>query len=284
VTTRLAVGPAGARVAVRLYGGGGTARLPLLVCLHGFTGTGATWAGLAGTVRDRFRVAAPDAPGHGLSDAPDDPAAYGLWTTADRVAEAIDRLGGRPAHVLGYSMGGRIALHLALAHPGAVASLVLEGASPGIADAAERARRRASDEAWAARIERDGIEAFADAWQAQPLFASQASLSPRAFARQRATRLGQRAAGLAASLRGAGAGAQEDLRARLGSLELPVLYVAGGLDERYRQVGAAVAAAIPGARLAVVADAGHAAHLERPAAFARAVTAFWDAIGAGAPP
>ena len=112
---------------------------------------------------------------------------------------------------------------------------MLEGASPGIADAAEREARRASDAALAGRIERDGVEAFVDEWERVPLFASQLALPAEARAAVRATRLAQRAHGLANSLRGMGAGAQAPLHDRLPSIAAPTLLLAGSLDDEVRR-------------------------------------------------
>jgi 2-succinyl-6-hydroxy-2,4-cyclohexadiene-1-carboxylate synthase len=280
---RIAVGGDGGRLRLAVLAEEGPER-PWLLGLHGFTGSWRTWRPFARRFGAAFRLAFPDLPGHGASDAPADPAAYALAPTAERMAEALERLSpGRPAHVLGYSMGGRVALHLALARPDLVASIALEGASPGIEDVAERAARRRSDEALARLIEEKGIDAFVDHWQALPLFRGQAAMAAARRERVRRERLGQSPQGMAMSLRGAGAGSQEDLWPRLGALGMPVLFVAGGLDERYAAVGRRLVARVPDGRLARVAGAGHSAHVERPATFARALEAFWREIGVGPP-
>lgn len=279
------VGPTGERLYLRLGGAQGARGrgLPTLLLLHGFTGTGRTWRPFAPRFGRAFRLLAPDALGHGHSDAPSDPRAYDLARTADRLADALADIDPRPVHVLGYSMGGRTALHLAIRHPDRVASLVLEGASPGIEDPDERRRRRAADEALARLVEEEGIDAFVARWEAQPLFASQSSLPETVRLRQRQVRLGQRASGLAMSLRGAGAGTQENLWPRLGEIRVPLLYVAGALDRRYAAVGERLAAMVPGSRFVEAPGAGHAVHLERPGAFARAAEGFWRSIGTGPP-
>jgi 2-succinyl-6-hydroxy-2,4-cyclohexadiene-1-carboxylate synthase len=278
------VGAPGARLAVALRQEEGPER-PWLLCLHGFTGSAHTWTPFGRAFGRRFWLALADLPGHGRADAPADPAAYALPQTAERLAEIAARLAaGRPLHVLGYSMGGRVALHLALARPDLVASLALEGASPGIEDRAERAARRASDEALARLIETEGLDAFVDRWQDQPLFAGQRAMSARRRERLRRERLGQDPVGLAMSLRGAGAGRQENLWPRLGGLGMPVLYVAGALDGRYRAIGERLSESVPDGRLALVGRAGHATHLERPTAFLRALEAFWQDLGVDALP
>jgi 2-succinyl-6-hydroxy-2,4-cyclohexadiene-1-carboxylate synthase len=237
--------------------------------LHGFTGSAATWAELAGRWITGHRLIVPDLLGHGRSDAPRDPARYALERQAEDLAELLDSLGACPADVAGYSMGARLALQLALGHPRSVHSLVLESPSAGIADAGERARRRATDERLARQLEEDGLAAFVDAWEAQALFDSHARLLPDARARLRAERLGHDPGGLAASLRGAGQGAMTPLRDRLRDIACPVLVVAGELDPSGLERAEAVAGAIPRGRLEVVAGAGHTPHLEQPDDFFR---------------
>ena len=251
----------------------GPADATALMLLHGFTGDATTW--------EPFLDAWPGIPtirvdliGHGRSDSPADPARYGMAHAVEDLLAVLDHLGVERAAVLGYSMGGRVALHLSTAAPDRLSTLIVESTSPGIEDDAQRAARRASDEALAADIERDGIAAFVDRWQAQPLFASQASLPAAVRERQRRQRLRQSPAGLANSLRGMGAGAQEYLLPRLASLRTQTLFIAGALDERYVAEARRMAAAVRGAGLAVLPGAGHAAHLEQPEAFAATVGQF----------
>jgi 2-succinyl-6-hydroxy-2,4-cyclohexadiene-1-carboxylate synthase len=246
---------------------------PLLL-LHGFTGRGTAWEPHTSAFAHRFRVITPDVPGHGRSGIPSEPSRAGVERTAGDLASILEREGWQPAHVLGYSLGARIALRLAIDHPSAVRSLVLESPSPGLATAAERRDRRAADEARAIALERDGIDVFVDAWEREPVFASQASLPRATAARLRQTRLRNRPAGLAASLRGAGQGAMEPLFDRLAEVVAPTLVIAGALDPAGRSRAEVVAAGIPGARLEVIASAGHAPHLETPTRFRSSVLAF----------
>ena len=141
---------------------------PPLVLLHGFTGSAAAWGDLAPRLAARHRVIAIDLPGHGLSDAPADVARYTMPRVVADLAALLALLDAVPAHWLGYSMGGRLALYLALARPDLVRSLVLESASPGLATAAERQARQSQDAALAERIENDSVAAFVDsiAWVA----------------------------------------------------------------------------------------------------------------------
>jgi 2-succinyl-5-enolpyruvyl-6-hydroxy-3-cyclohexene-1-carboxylate synthase len=245
-------------------------RAPVLL-LHGFTGTGAGLAGLARPLAAAGHpVLAPDLPGHGATPVPE-----GGATAEASVAAALaelDRRGAAEAHWVGYSMGGRVALAAALAHPERTASLTLLSAAAGIEGEAERRERRESDEALAREIERGGLAGFVDRWMAQPLFATQARLGHRHLRHARAERLRGSACGYAASLRGAGQGAQPSLWHRLGELEMPVLLVAGEADTKYAALVRAAAERIPAGRAVVVPGAGHAVHLEAPEEVARLVS------------
>ena len=240
---------------------------PLLL-LHGFTGRGTAWGAHATAFARRFRVITVDLPGHGRSRSAD-PARMGVERTADDLAAILRQAEAAPADVLGYSLGARIALRLAVAHPDVVRRLVLESPSAGLPTVRERAARSRADEDLAARIERDGIAAFVALWERQPVFASHAALPPARAARLRSMRLANRPAGLAASLRGAGQGSMEPLFDRLAAVQARTLVIAGALDDRGRPRAERVARGIPGARLEIVDGAGHTPHEEQPAAFRR---------------
>ena len=230
---------------------------PTLVLLHGFTQTRRSWrltvAGLGG----RRRVLAPDLPGHGSAAAR--PASFAACTAYVRA------LGGERFALAGYSMGGRIALHAALALGDRLDRLVLIGAGPGIADPAERAARKAADDALADRIVAIGVEAFAREWGALPLWEGQRE---RVRAAAHADRLSNTPEGLAAALRGLGTGVMEPLWEALPSLTVPVTLAVGERDEKFRAIAERMAAVLPRAQIEVVEGAGHAAQLEQPAAVA----------------
>lgn len=239
------------------------------VVLHGFTGSAAAMAPL--TTRLSNPVLALDLPGHGAGPISDDPADYTMAAAVAGVASATSDL--ERFALVGYSMGGRVALHVALVHPVRIAALALIGARAGIDDPAERAERIAADEALADRIESDGIEWFADFWADQPLFATQQSrLLSDQQAELRAQRLTCDPRGLAHSLRGMGAGAVEPVGCRLGELTMPCALIAGADDAKFAAIAHQMAAAIPQASVYEIPDAGHAAHLEAPDATAAAVT------------
>src|SRR5919198_1194480 len=214
---------------------------PTLVLLHGFTQTRHSWRRTVAALGGRYRALTPDLPGHGSAAA---------RTASFHACSAYVRaLAGARVTLAGYSMGGRIALHAALTLRERVERLVLIGASPGIEDPAERAERREADLALALRIEAIGVEAFAEEWGAQPLFAGQeASVAAAAHA----DRLRNTAPRLAAALRGLGTGAMEPLWSRLGELALPVTLVVGERDGRFRAIAERMAQRLPDARLIVV--------------------------------
>ena len=232
-----------------------------LVLVHGFTQTLHSWDGMAAALAETFQVVRVDLPGHGGSGGVD----LDFVATAAAVGDA----GGRATYV-GYSMGGRLCLRLAVDRPDLVQALVLIGASPGLADEGERAARRASDEALADEIERIGTAAFLARWLARPMFSG---LQPQPVDLE--ARLANTPAGLATALRRLGTGVQEPLWDRLGELHMPVLAVAGEEDRKYTGIAEAMAGTIGGRAEAVtLAGAGHAAHLERPASFCRLLAAF----------
>ena len=216
---------------------------------------------MAAALRPDFDVLAPDLRGHGAAA---DARPAGLAECAGDVAAlAPERF-----VLVGYSMGGRVALHLALAEPRRIQALVLIGATAGIADPVERESRAAEDEALAAEIEASSIEDFAERWQRQPLFKGQA---PEVVERARTDRLRNRPQGLAAALRGLGQGACDPVWSRLGELRMPVLLIVGERDAKYRKLAERMAGAIAGAELLSVPATGHAVHLEAPAIVAQAI-------------
>jgi 2-succinyl-6-hydroxy-2,4-cyclohexadiene-1-carboxylate synthase len=182
------------------------------------------------------------------------------------LAELQERVFGRPASWLGYSMGGRIAL--AAATQGVpMQRLLLESGGPGLATEGERKERRRVDRERAERLRAEGIEAFVDAWLEMPLFRSLSSLPRGDRAAARGVRVSQDASRMAAWLVGAGTGSQPDFRPSLGALDLPVHLLAGSLDAKYVALAREMAESLPRGRVSVVPGAGHAVHLEAPAAW-----------------
>jgi len=244
---------------------------PPLVLLHGFTGSALDMAPLADAFAGEFEVLSPDLPGHGGSPiAP----GYGFDDAVSDLLATLEAAGHGRACWLGYSLGARLVLACAARRPACAEALVLIGGRGGIADAAERESRRQADEALAARIENDGIEAFVDEWLAQPLFATQRALGAAFLGEARRRRLANDPLRLAASLRALGPGAQPPLFDRLPRVTAPTLLVFGSLDRKFAAAADELAAGLPDAERCEIAGAGHAAHLERPDQFMHAAREF----------
>jgi len=234
-----------------------------LVLLHGFAGTGAAWGAVEAAMQpETYRPWAPDLLGHGMAG---DARPCDVGACVDAVLAAA------PARfaLAGYSMGGRVALHLALRAPERVARLTLIATTAGLDDPAVRAARRTADDALADWIDAHDIDAFADRWLAQPLFAGDGA-GAAALARQDIARNGP--AGLAASLREAGTGAMTPVWDRLAELTMPTTVVVGAYDAKFRAIGERLVAALPDARTIVVPGAGHALPRTSPEALAAALT------------
>ena len=246
-----------------------------MVVLHGFTGSAQAMSPLTERLAARLdaRIICPDLIGHGRSEAPDDPELYRVEAMVDQVAAVADALGCDTFHLVGYSMGGRVALTLGCTAPSRLRSLCLIGASAGIADPDERRRRAEADRSRAERITAD-LPAFVDEWMADPLFAGQAKLGDAHVRAARVQRLASNPAGLARSLTAGGTGSMAPLHDRLPACDPPTLLVVGSHDTKFCAIAEHLAAALPRATVTVVEDAGHAAHIEQPDTTAAAITEF----------
>jgi 2-succinyl-6-hydroxy-2,4-cyclohexadiene-1-carboxylate synthase len=228
-----------------------------IVLLHGFTQGPGSWAGLVERLAGEHDVVTPTLPGHGGAGAV-------TGTFEEEAAALAETVGLPPAVWVGYSMGGRLALRVALERPELVERLVLLGATAGLADPAERDARCRRDETLASGLERKGLDRFLDGWLNQALFKR---LPPEAAGLEERRR--NTVEGLASALRRLGTGAQEPLWGRLGELRMPVLVMAGEHDSTFSALAFRLVAGIgDGAGLSFVPGAGHAAHLERSEAFA----------------
>jgi 2-succinyl-6-hydroxy-2,4-cyclohexadiene-1-carboxylate synthase len=230
---------------------------PVVIFVPGFMQHGEAWAPVAERVAERYPSAWLD---------------FRTNSFEARLGEL--REAARPGTVpVGYSMGGRLALHLAVREPDRFAGLVTVGASPGIDDPDERRRRLNADEELAAWMEFSTIEEVVDRWERLPVFASQ---SEELVERQRPGRLDHDPRMLAQLLRSAGQGALRGIFDDLRRLEIPVLALAGEHDERYVQAARRIALLAPRGDTLPVMGAGHAAHLERPDAVAELLLDFLD--------
>lgn len=245
-----------------------------LLCLHGFTGSHAHFSDLALSLPED-RVVTPDLYGHGWSSVPADLARLGLSPMGEDLWTLVTELGwSGPVVLLGYSMGGRLALDMALRRPERVAGLVLESASPGIHDDSERRQRAMDDDALAERIVAGGVDRFVEYWEELPLFRSQKDLDPALQEHIRRDRQSHSAEGLAQSLRGTGVGRQLSWWDALAGFRRPVLLIAGDQDAKYQGISREMAARFPHAVLEVIEGAGHTPHVEHPEAFQTVVREF----------
>jgi 2-succinyl-6-hydroxy-2,4-cyclohexadiene-1-carboxylate synthase len=241
----------------------------MLIALHGFTETDESWHEVLAPVIAGVRC--PLLPGHGHLPCPPD-------TTLSSAAATVLRgvTAERPVDILGYSMGGRVALQAALDQPQLVRRLVLVACRPGIEDPGEREARRRHDELLAEMLVEDGIGPFVVWWEDQPALRPVTRQPPAVVTAVRARRLGQDPDGLAASLRCLGQGRMQPLWHRLGELRMPVLLVVGAGDRGYCDAMTRMQAAIPGARLVVIPEAGHAVHREQSASLLAAIRPFLE--------
>jgi 2-succinyl-6-hydroxy-2,4-cyclohexadiene-1-carboxylate synthase len=235
---------------------------PPLVLIHGMTGAPASWRRVVERLPLGARVLAPALLGHEPMAPTDTPSDFdGEVRRIDSIVAAWSH---EPVHVVGYSLGARVALGLALHAPERVARVTLIGVHPGLGEASEREERVRSDERWARLIEERGLEAFVDAWQAQPLFASQATLPDEVLAEQRRLRLAHAPEGLTRALRALGLGRMPCYETRLAEVACPARLVAGALDERFRRLAERAQARLPHARVEIVDGVGHNVVVERP--------------------
>ncbi len=253
-----------------------------LVFAHGFSATARMWEGQVRAFRDRYRVITYDARGQGRSEAPGDPAAYTQPIMVEDLHQLITHLGLTRPVVCGLSMGGNVVLNLALAHPEAVAGVVVCGTGAG--SEKPEAWAETTIQGWIGLLEGPGVEAFAEMYLADPILADYADRSPAAREFLWNAITSNTAHGLALGLRGV-VGRRPtiySLRDRLARVAVPASIVVGDRDHWCTQVAAFLAATIPGAELIEIADSGHMVNLEQPEQFNRAVTRFLERLGSTA--
>jgi 2-succinyl-6-hydroxy-2,4-cyclohexadiene-1-carboxylate synthase len=254
----------------------GERRSRAVLFLHGFMGSSADWRDVIAALGERAFCIAVDLPGHGSSlGLP--PETYTIEGATRAVIDTLDRLEVERPTVVGYSMGGRLALFLALRYPERCAGLFLESASPGLESEEERASRRAADEEKAKRLESGDFKEFLLEWYRQPLFATlardEALLRQTIEARRRNDPVE-----LARSLRGMGVGNQHSLWGELKDLAVPALAVAGDLDERYATISSRMASISPSIEPLVIPGVGHNVRAEAPTEYAALLRRFLDRL------
>ena len=253
---------------------------PEYLFLHGFMGHPSQWDPVRAFLPSTSTVQAPHLPGHGgaipdsLTSAKESAGSQDIDSVAHYEALvatlASTWLDGRSeVHLVGYSMGARIALGLVLARPEAFSRVTLIGVNPGLKTAPERSARRATEQQWQEQLLGQGLESFVDSWQTQPLFSTQSTLPSEHRAQQREIRLGHDPKALAWSLATLGLGAMPDYREPIRHIEQPVTLLVGALDSKFRALAQELENDIPCVRLSIVPGAGHNLVLEQPHAVAQ---------------
>ncbi|QVL51545.1 MAG: alpha/beta fold hydrolase [Thiocapsa sp.] len=223
--------------------------------MHGFTGSGEDWWACCPRLKER--ALAIDLPGHGVDSVPVRPFQDSIGDILDALPDSVDE-------IVGYSLGGRFALGLMALDPKRFRRATIISAHPGLEDGSQRADRLAGDRAWIRRLRDDGIDAFVEAWESQPLFATQAGLPTAVLERQRRRRSGQRPAGLAASLEQHGLGRMPSLWEPLTAFPGTLTWIVGASDARFLAIARDVVRRRPATRLHVLPDVGHNPLLECP--------------------
>jgi 2-succinyl-6-hydroxy-2,4-cyclohexadiene-1-carboxylate synthase len=249
-----------------------------IVLLHGFTGDTTVWEDVRRVLEKSYQVIAIDLLGHGQSDKPSDVTAYHMENVACDLIKLMDGLSVEKTHLLGYSMGGRLALYLAIHSPERFHSLILESASPGIKTEQQQKERCKRDHALADKIQSNGIEWFVDFWESLSLWESQQSLPHDILQIQRTQRLQNDPLWLANSLRGMGTGVQPNLWGTLSGLTLPTQLIAGGYDSKFIGINHEMAEQMPNVVMTIIDEAGHTVHLENPSAFVEQVNSFHGSL------
>jgi len=254
----------------------GPAGAPAVLFLHGFMGEGADWMEVVDELCEGFRCICPDLPGHGRncshSGTP-----FTIEHAAVGLLRRLDALGVDTCGIAGYSMGGRLALYLALQHPARFTRVVLESASPGIRNEEERRQREQHDRDLANRLESLSPEAFSEfvkEWYDQPMFASLAR-DPGRREQLVTRRLHNDPAGLAASLRGMGVGSQISLWEKLGGYSTPTVLLVGELDHKFRQIAEDMSESLPCIAPQCMGGCGHNVHFENPSGYTMALKRFF---------
>ncbi len=245
-----------------------------IVFLHGFTGCTENWKEVIAKLDGRFQCILIDIIGHGKTDSPINQDDYRFLQVRDDVILLLEELSVGMTNLVGYSMGGRLALSLALDFPTRFNRVVLESSSPGLETVSERMTRQKSDEELANKIMKEGIESFVDYWENIPLFASQKQLSKEKQKYLHKQRSQNNPVGLANSLRGMGTGSQPSYWGRLSDMINPTLLICGELDQKFCRIAEKMTKSMKHSVVKKINVAGHAIHMEQPEKFGKIISVF----------
>jgi len=250
----------------------GDPKNPPVAFLHGFMGCMQDWDKIVNALRHDFSCLVIDLPGHGKSLGLDSEA-FTFPGAARRVAQVLESTDATPVSIVGYSMGGRFAMYMAVHYPHLCSAIVVESAMAGITEKKARADRRALDETWARKLEQGEFEEFIRTWYSQPVFASLAG-TPALLEEVIKHRRKNDPKGLAKALRGFSVGLQPPLWKNLSSTEIPVLLITGEKDRKYVGIIKKMGAKLPLAHIVLVPGVGHNVHVENPTRFVESVKDF----------
>ncbi|MFO1444268.1 2-succinyl-6-hydroxy-2,4-cyclohexadiene-1-carboxylate synthase [Bacillus sp. Bva_UNVM-123] len=259
----------GIRYYADIWGNG----FPFLL-LHGFTGNSSTWKEFTPVWSEHSKAFAIDIIGHGKTDSPIDKAKYDIEAAADDLNEILEKLEIEQTDILGYSMGGRLALTFAMKYPEKVRKLILESSSPGLDNEEERKKRRLQDEKLAEQIRMNGLETFIHYWENIPLFRSQQRLPETTRNLIRKQRMSNNEIGLINSLYGMGTGSQPSWWGSLEQLTIPTLIMTGSLDNKFCHIANEMTKSLKNSQWQTIEDCGHAIHVENPEIFGTIVSGF----------
>jgi 2-succinyl-6-hydroxy-2,4-cyclohexadiene-1-carboxylate synthase len=255
------------KIHYQLYG---ESHRPKLLFLHGFMGCGDDFSCIINALLPEFCCLTVDLPGHGLTEVLE-ANGYDMAVIASALLNLLQALNFSSCHLIGYSMGGRLALYLACQFPQQFLSVFLESASPGLTTDVERVLRQQQDEILATKLESEDWSVFLARWYAQPFFDTLKDSPYFAAVIQR--RLRNCPHQLAKALRGLGTGIQPSLWNEMAALTMPITLAVGDRDQKFLQINQSMAIRQPLAQLMLIPDCGHAVHAENPAAFAAALQA-----------
>ncbi len=246
----------------------------ILFCLHGFTGSSDDWTEAANLFSPQLKVYAVDLIGHGKSDSPSDINLYRQDSIVQQLNELFSLHAGEKFYLLGYSMGGRIALSYAVKYPHRLEGLILESSSAGIKDMRQREARKIQDQQLADFILNHSLDEFADYWMNLDLFNTQRRFSDERLELIRKAKLKNSKTGLSNSLIGFGTGVMNPLYDYLNKITVKTLLITGELDSKFTAINSEMVKYFPDVIHKVINNAGHNTHLEESKRFTEVVREF----------
>lgn len=245
-----------------------------VLLLHGFTGTKETWNDLTNELKQNFRVISIDLLGHGETEIPEKEDRYVMELAVADLNAFLEYKQIEQIHLIGYSMGGRLALYFALKYQNKIRSLILESCTAGLDSETDKIARIKQDDTLSELILSEGMQAFVDYWENIPLFASQKKLPKEKQKSIRLRRLKQSPIGLSNSLKGMGTGVQPSLWSQLKKLKVRTSLICGEYDEKFCLIMGTMNEKLENSEIIKIPRAGHAIHVEQLEIFATIVSEF----------